>query len=242
MHLPKVGCEKGCKPQPLQVKGVLTWDPEAWKTEFWELYNGLFADTSNTLDAQTSRLQNLLLAARSEDWIVVPLYMVRDVIAAGRRKAKTRPGQDGISWGALAAMSDNMVESLRVLIEKRVNCVEGHVEVVDSWLDLLLNLIPKKANASLPKEWRPIAISSCLQKAYMRVVAKLVDAMSRPPLRFQAGFTEGAQVADVSELHRVLMQKSHQWGVGLVTLKCDVNRAFDEIRHETLMEALAAVV
>jgi hypothetical protein len=69
-------------------------------------------------------------------------------------------------------------------------------------------------------------------------VARLLQYFCSPPLANQLGFTQGKQCAELSEFVRLALQKSSQWGIDLFVLKLDVFKAFDTMRHDTILESL----
>jgi hypothetical protein len=224
--------------KPLFVDGNLSFCAADWEKEFRALYVGLYDDPHNSLDVQNDRLEHLRSLMSCEDRIIVPEFLVYEILAQGRRKSKTAPGIDLISWGALACLPPRAVSRLVALIELRINGDSGHGHIMNEWCSIVVNLIPKINNPSLSKHWRPIALTSCLQKLYLSVVARLLQYFCSPPLANQLGFTQGKQCAELSEFVRLALQKSSQWGIDLYVLKLDVFRAFDAMRHDTILGSL----
>ena len=226
------------KTLPLSVQGTLTFDAVLWDQEFRMLYSELFGDGANNVDAQSARLQHLRLQAAGQEWISIPVFMVNDALAAATRKSKTCPGTDGISWSALANLPHQARAALAHLFEQRINCMHGHCNAVAAWCEIVIQLIPKTCKPSRASQWRPLAITSCMQKLYTSIVAKLVDELARPTLRGQAGFTACRQTAEIAEFVRLAVQKSKLWGNKLFTLKADVHRAFDAMFHDVILDSL----
>jgi hypothetical protein len=132
----------------------------------------------------------------------------------------------------------NAIDTLVTLIESRINGDSGHDTLINDWIHVAISLIPKVKNANTAKKWRPIALTSCLQKVYLAVVTKLVQFYSEPCHHMQYGFSSGKQVMEITELCRLAAQKSTRWDTPLFTMKLDVHRAFDALRHGVIHAAL----
>ena len=220
------------------VNGELTFDSSLWETEFRTLYSGLFTDPDNDFAIQDARLQLLRLNAVGQDRIVVPRFMLCDILSQSGRKRYTAPGLDGITSGALGYLPLAAIDTLVNLCESRINGDLGHDSLIADWIHVAISLIPKVRNANTAKKWRSIALTSCLQKVYLAVVTKLDQFYSEPCHHMQYGFSLGKQVMEITELRRLAAQKSTRWGVSLYSMKLDVHRAFDALRHGVILAAL----
>jgi hypothetical protein len=222
----------------LLIEGVQTYDPQVWKAEFLSLYAALYTDEANNVDVQNARLHELHVRSASSSRIFVPRWMVFETFAQCARKSKTAPGLDNISWTILSLIPVDVVEDLRRIFEHRINGDIGHTQIIDEWCTVLLHLIPKVKEPKLVSEFRPVALSSCLQKMYMRVLVELLRFHSKEVLPVQFGFIPTRQTADVLELCRQVLHKSTQWGRRVHAVKVDVKRAFDNINHDKLEASL----
>ena len=120
-----------------------------------------------------------------------------------------------------------------------MNADEGHEGTLQHWCRVLATLIPKIANPSIAsKHWRPICLTSVLQKAYLACIVAVCDPMCEPLLECQYGFREGCQTADIAEAVRLALQKKTAFGGSIFVFKGDVSRAFDNIDHDELCAAL----
>ena len=146
--------------------------------------------------------------------------MLCDILSQSGRKRFTAAGLDGITGGALGD--------------------PGHDTLIADWIHVATSLIPKVRNANTAKKWRPTSLTSCLQKVYLAVVTKLVQHYSEPCHHMQHGFSSGKQVMEITELCRLAAQKSTRWGGSLYTMKLDVHRAFDALRHGVIEAALSS--
>jgi hypothetical protein len=222
----------------LLIEGVQTYDPQVWKAEFLSLYAALYTDEANNVDVQKARLHALHVSSATSSRIFVPRWMVFETFSQCARKSKTAAGLDNISWTILSLLPVDVVEDMRRIFEHRINGDEGHIQIIDEWCMVLLHLIPKVKEPKLSTEFRPVALSSCLQKMYMRVLVELLRYHSKDVLPVQFGFTPTRQTADVSEPCRQVLHKSTQWGRRVHMVKVDVKRAFDNINHDKLEASL----
>jgi hypothetical protein len=101
-----------------------------------------------------------------------------------------------------------------------------------------MHLIPKTKAAQDPKQWRPVALTSCIQKLFLGIVIRLVNLSAKPIDSSQCGFQESRQTAEVAEATRIAVRKCYEWGVDIFVLKTDVMRAFDSMQHGFVLEAL----
>ena len=223
---------------PLDVGGTLSFSPEVWCKEFTDYYIDLFRDRDNTIDKQTNRLQDLRRQAGSDTHIVVPRYIVLEVLAKGRSKSGSAAGADGVSWSAIPALPLSCIDLLANMFEGRINLATNLSSRIQSWADVLVTLIPKTTEPKLVKEWRPIALCAVVQKICVGVLIKLIDMFRAPVDPCQYGFTAGRQPMEISEAIRMTASKLADWDLGGVFLKCDVSRAFDNIRHQHVLDAL----
>jgi hypothetical protein len=205
-------CFKG-KCQPIECNGKLSFNPAEWETEFCTYYRSLFDAADNDRAVQKLRLETLSRTARAEARISVPLFLVREVLSSAGRRGGKACGVDRLGWGCLACLPFRAIETIRSLIEARINstslCVED--DVFRSWGNVLVHLIPKVVSAKSVKQWRPIAVCSVMQKLFLSVVVRLAAYFSRPALEEQAGFSAGRQTMEVSETCRLALQKCPSW-------------------------------
>ena len=81
---------------------------------------------------------------------------------------------------------------VRSIFEGRLNYDEAFTDLVPDWQSLFLHCIPKIAKAFYVKDWRPIALSSVLQKWFC--TCAVVIAQEQLCLRtLSKGFSRGRQ-------------------------------------------------
>jgi hypothetical protein len=223
---------------PLKINEEYSFDSSAWEKEFRTAYAKLFGDELNNLQAQDERLAALRTNLAGEPLLSVPVFLLNEVLARARRKSKSCPGSDGICWLALTLLPWKARVCLATIFEHRLNGSEAHQGVFDAWCNIVISLIPKIKKPELVSQWRPIALTSCLQKLYLGIVTKLIDQHSTTISPQQCGFRESHQTAEVSESVRQAVQKAACWGTDLYILKADVFRAFDSMAHSAILESM----
>ncbi len=229
---------KSSQPVSMIVDGLPCFDPVQWEAEFKLLYRNLLDDPFNTFEHQQDRLDRLRRLCSGSGRIDIPLWAIHECLAKGRSKGKSAPGADGITWQLLSALPDHAVIALRNLFEGRLNCEEGLCDSIADWCRILITLIPKTNNAVTFASWRPISLTSVLQKLYLSVCSILLREFGRPIHECQYGFCPGKQVMEVSECLRLILEKTAEWDLPACILKIDAHRAFDSMRHDILEQCL----
>jgi hypothetical protein len=211
------GPQKAVTVSKLKCGGSFSEDRQKWATEVSGFYSKLYKDDSvlptwvdldrrkQLLQCQQNRLAEII---NSKSWaaqpsLEIPLWLVLQARAQSTSKGESTPGQDGISWGFLASMPIEVLDSLRKTFQHRLNGVSGCCSEVADCTSVLVRLIPKVPRPVDMTQWRPIALSSCVQKLYCAILILLLDEMSGPLHREACGFRKGHQVAEITEALRI---------------------------------------
>ncbi len=123
-------------------------------------------------------------------------------------------------WQALLWEGDANAESH--LFEARLNADPTHDTPIQTWVKFLAEMIPKVLSPVSVADWRPICLTSVLQKLYLSCVQKICEAWCSPVCDRLYGFRAGCQTAEVSETMRLAMQKSVLYNERLYASKADV--------------------
>ena len=102
--------------------------------------------------------------------------------------------------------------------------------------------IPKKSQASLPGEFRPISISSVFARVLHKILAQRIDAkieMDDQQRAFRAGM-DGCR--DNTVLLDALLRSRYQQFRSTYATTLDLARAFDSVEHIAIMRAAEAAV
>lgn len=94
----------------------------------------------------------------------IPLWMMLQTRAKHSNSPDGAPGADGITWRCLASFLVRLVDTLRKAFNDRINAKVSHRGPVKQWAEVIVRLIPKVHRPDEVKDWRPISLSSCLQK------------------------------------------------------------------------------
>ena len=100
--------------------------------------------------------------------------------------------------------------------------------------------IPKKSQASLPGEFRPISISSVFARVLHKILAQRIDAnieMDDQQRAFRAGM-DGCR--DNTVLLDALLRSRYQQFKSTFAATLDLARAFDSVEHSIIMRAAEA--
>ena len=153
------------------------------------------------------RVERLRELAEKDKTIAVPRYLFEKALSRGRTKAGTAAGDDGITWITLAALRSRARHDLCKPFEQRVNGVDSDVGPIKSWTHIVIRPIDKKLSPVTSADFRPIAWCSVLQKVYVSIVMKLIEAFSDEVSPVHFGFREGHQTEEVCEVVRSVLDK-----------------------------------
>jgi hypothetical protein len=235
--------------------GVPSADRSKWDAEAFAYYAKLYKDTSAVVEGgkpkidqnerarlvalQRARICELRAAheASAGYRFAIPVWVLLETRALFIRKAATAPGMDGISWKLLGALPNSSVVAIGKIFEHRVNAFGGAGEAAD-WSKVLVRLVPKCTDPKDIGAFRPISLSSCVQKWYCSILVHLVDEFCRPLSPECIGFRRYKQTLEVVEPLRHCMWKSAQWRTEACILQADISKAFDHLGHETIKRSL----
>jgi hypothetical protein len=157
--------------------------------------------------------------------------------AIARSNRDKAPGETGIPAEAFKALDDdNLLFAYTALTHfwnnPEVDAVEFHT--------VLLKLLPKGGDASLPKNWRPIClIDTCMQLVSSIITTRLdrylVDSVG---LQEQSGFSSARGCADSIAALKITLQNLSATDQEAFVLFVDLVKAFDSVNREMLWQVL----
>ena len=175
---------------------------------------------------------------------ICPLKITKqEVLAAIRRpKADKAPDPDGIPNRILQACAEKLADILTPLFQA---CAEQsyHPQAFKMANTIVMKKPPGKADYTIPKGYRPIALLNTLGKALESIMAEkityLADKFQLLP-ETQMGARRGKSTETALEL---LTEQVHSvWGQGrdkmATLLSMDVAGAFDTVSHQRLIHNL----
>ena len=154
-------------------------------------------------------------------------------------KRNSAPAADGITAEHLIYSADSDI--VRHITKMLTLCVQFGV-VPDNFTNGLLIPIPKKAgcDTSVPKNWRPIVISTTLSKILEMYVLEESNTHEFHDLQF--GFIPGRGTEIATALLNDVTTYCNTRGSAVYTCSLDAEGAFDAIPHSILFYKAAAVL
>ena len=154
---------------------------------------------------------------------------------------ETRPARSGDKQGITAEMFKVECPRLRQLMLDAFNhVIQPNEEAPLDWLQARISVIYKKGEATLPANYRPIAILSLLYKLFSRMLCgRLRGTLDRQQSIDQAAYRKGFSTEDHLLTLTLLLEASSEWNAEVWLGLIDFEKAFDTIEHEPLWKALA---
>jgi Reverse transcriptase (RNA-dependent DNA polymerase) len=242
---------KKAKPLALQkfrCNGTLSEDRTAWSEEISNGYAALYKDSSvingvidparraELLALQRSRLEAIRCRAQGEPPLSLPLWCLLEARARFSARS-TAPGHDSICWGYLAALPIDVVVRFQSCFERRLNDLRSH-STIPEWTKIIVRLIPKDGSLQDLANWRPISLSTTIEKWFQSCAVCLMDSLASPLSEGAIGFHKNHQSMEISEGLRGILQKCRQWSLPCTIAKADIRKAFDHMDHDVLVECL----
>jgi hypothetical protein len=239
----------------LKCGGALSVDRSKWDSEAFAFYSKLYKDTSactregrpcidpaereRLIRLQRDRIAELKLMHEigNHPRFAIPAWVLLETRALFVRKASTAPGLDGITWKFLGTLPNSTVVTIGKIFERRVNAFGADGAVAD-WSKILVRLIPKTTDPQEVKDFRPISLSSCVQKWFCSILVFLLEEFCRPLSPECIGFRRHKQTLEVIEPIRHCFWKSAQWRTDACVLQADVSKAFDHLNHDVIKRSL----
>ena len=107
------------------------------------------------------------------------------------------------------------------------------------WDHSSVSLLPKVAKCTQLQDFRPIALISQSQKIWERLLADQIEPNMQGTFGdFQYGFRKGRQCAEVVATLLRIKELALQWNVGYVLFRVDIRKAFDMIKHSSVIAML----
>ena len=156
-----------------------------------------------------------------------------------RFKCNSAPAADAIAAKHLIYSADSDI--IRHITKMLTLCVQFGV-VPDNFTDGLLIPIPKKAgcDTSVPKNWRPIVISTTLSK--ILEMYGLEESNTHEFHNLQFGFIPGRGTEIATALLNDVTTYCNTRGNAVYTCSLDAEGAFDAIAHSIIFYKAAAVL
>lgn len=126
------------------------------------------------------------------------------------------------------------------ILERILNLVLWCGRAPSHLLESVTTLIPKKANAQAPSDFRPITVSSVLIRTLHKVLATRIARSIHLDQR-QRAFRPTDGCSDNVFLLDLILRHHHQRHKALFLASLDIAKAFDSVSHDTIGETLEVV-
>jgi len=155
---------------------------------------------------------------------------------------KMKKGKTCAEDGLVAEMLKTDCEELVIAIAAVLtDILRGCVECPDTWRRSKLIVLFKKGDRALPKNYRPIAIIPVLAKLYSMLILSRIERQIDQGLPVeQAGFRRGMGCADHNHTVRMVAEKSKEWGQTVWAASLDLEKAFDKVFLDAVIESLTS--
>ena len=156
--------------------------------------------------------------------------------AVKRLPARKAPGPDGFTAEFLRACWPTVKADFAVVFQQLYDMRgRGFARLNQA----LLSLLPKRADASCLRDYRPISLIHLVPKVFAKVLSlRLAPRLDALVSNNQNTFIPGRSLHDNFVLVRQSARLLHQLGAPRVMLKLDLARAFDSISWPFLFEVL----
>ena len=161
---------------------------------------------------------------------------VADVVY-GMKTGKSA-GPDGIVYEHLQVV---MGSDLKVHFVEMLNAIlVGKVDLPQTWMMSHVVFLPKTSSPALPKDLRPIVLSSVISKVFTRLLLQRLRPRFPPMTSGQIIGESGAQTLDAALAVQHAIRLSEERKQPLVVGQLDIAEAFDIVSHHAVASFLAA--
>jgi len=151
-------------------------------------------------------------------------------------KNNKTPGPDKIENETIKALKNALIPILTKLFSK---IIETH-QIPEQWNEVEIILLYKKGDRNQIGNYRPISLSSNINKIFTQLIKNRVyDMLDMNQGEEQAGFRRGYSTVDHIFTMNQLIEKTNEYGIDISVLLIDFNKAFDSVKHTFLWQAMA---
>ena len=112
-----------------------------------------------------------------------------------------------------------------------------HLDQENRYVDIEVQLLPKKTVVNSPKSLRPISLLPCFRKLLGGIVLDMSSKYLKSPI-WQFAYTPGVQTLDAVFVLNLIGQRKHEFDEPFILGVSDLPTAFDVIKHETIFNCL----
>ena len=230
----------------VQDGGGIAKKPKNLSVNWGKLFDG--ADAALVLrqkqtelySLSVEELQNETLARAAEmaKWADLKIDMAHYTITRVKLQkaiAKVKRGRgstDGCTGEMFAALPEEHLDTLALFFTNMFSSLD----IPESWTSCVRLLIPKVVGASNLDSFRGIACLSAARKILGYLWMQMLPALTYTS--FQTGFVAGMQAADGIFVIKRAAELSREWCKSMFICQLDLSRAFDRVKHSTIIKAL----
>ena len=153
-------------------------------------------------------------------------------------KTDKSAGPDGVVYEHLQVV---MGSDLKVPFVEMLNAIlVGEVDLPQTWMMSHVVFLPKTSSPELPKDLRPIVLSSVISKVFTRLLLQRLRPRFPPMTSGQIIGESGAQTLDAALAVQHAIRLSEERKQPLVVGQLDVAEAFETVSHHAVASFLAA--
>lgn len=194
-----------------------------------DFYYKLYTSTSNKPSSDEQLTQNYTHE-------VTPEVTTAEIENALKQlKNKKSPGEDKISIEMLKLGGRDLLEAVRILINKCIN--SGSIP--EKWKNAEVILLFKKGDKENLENYRPVSLLSHLYKLLTKIVTnRLTRELDFYQPAEQAGFRKGFSTVEHIQTIRCLLEKTTEYNIKIHLAFIDYKKAFDSVEIWAIMKAL----
>lgn len=171
-----------------------------------------------------------------------PITFAEVYAAAQSFKRNTAPGLDGITNAMVRNLSDEALQAITDHFNQEVWTPSGKIPA--EWTLAQVVLIPKPGKRRSLDQLRPISLTSCIGKLFEKVILTRLDQYTEergllPTSMY--GFRRGVSTQDIFLLLKEEVLNPAPGSLNNLLVALDIEKAFDNIAHSTILDGLAAI-
>ena len=194
-------------------------------------FQGVFACGHSDVDANLRSLQESM----PDNFVAFDPSEIRTAIFQGANRKAV--GIDGVPQELLKAIAsvDQGMRALQSFFDTVVK-ERSHPKV---WYKSLMSLRPKTCCPMVPKDLRPVCLTSHLSKTFARLIMSRIIHKVVPDSPFQCCALQRQTTDYIWAIQRV-MQISYEWDIPVCAIKLDIEKAFDRLGRFALGNLLVS--
>ena len=209
---------------------------EKYFRDKFECYDDNASDMRNTARVAVEEKYSEIMNTITRDKVISPSMVIRYIKALN---SGCSPGMDGIMSEHLKYAIDSDVPV--ILSHILTMCIQFHIVPLSFVYGVLVPLLKKPTlDPSVPKNYRPVTISSTLSKLLELYVLELTEGHELSDLQF--GFLPGRSTCMAAALTQDVISYCNSRGSTVYACSLDAQGAFDAVPHEILFYKALGVV